>query len=71
MTMLSTIQNFCRRTNIPVPTTVYGSTDPQVLQLMAILEESGEMVGGTLLVWAALLVWRGNQPQSPSSRSHA
>src|SRR5206468_2988508 len=31
----------CRRTNVPVPTTVYGTTDPQVLQMMALLEEEG------------------------------
>lgn len=41
MTMLTTIQNFCRRTNITVPTTVYGSTDSQVLQAMSLLEEEG------------------------------
>jgi hypothetical protein len=41
MTMLTVIQNFCRRTNLPVPATVYGSTDSQVLQLMALLEEEG------------------------------
>ena len=41
MTMLSTIQHFCRRTNITVPSTVYGTTDSQVLQAMALLEEEG------------------------------
>lgn len=41
MTMLTTIQHFCRRTNLPVPATVYGTTDPQVQQLMALLEEEG------------------------------
>lgn len=41
MTMLTTIQAFCRRTNIPVPTTVYGTTDSQVQQAMALLEEEG------------------------------
>ena len=41
MTMLTVVQNFCRRTNIPVPTTVYGTTDTQVLQVMALLEEVG------------------------------
>lgn len=39
--MLSTVQSFCRRTNLPVPTTVYGTTDPQVQQIMALLEEIG------------------------------
>ncbi len=41
MSMLSTIQSHCRRTNLTVPATVYGSTDPQVLQMMALLEEEG------------------------------
>lgn len=41
MTMLTMVQHFCRRTNLSVPTTVYGSTDPQVLQIMALLEEEG------------------------------
>lgn len=41
MTMLTTIQNFCRRTNLTVPSTVYGTTDPQIRQILAILEEEG------------------------------
>lgn len=41
MSLLTTVQNFCRRTNLPVPTTVYGTTDPQVQQIMALLEEIG------------------------------
>ena len=41
MTMLSIIQQQCRRTNITVPATVAGSTDPQVLQMQALLEEEG------------------------------
>lgn len=41
MTVLSVIQNFCRRTNLPVPTTVNGTTDTQVAQVMALLEEEG------------------------------
>lgn len=41
MTMLTTIQRFCRRTNIPIPSTAYGSTDPQVLQAMSLLDEEG------------------------------
>lgn len=46
MTMLSTIQYFCRRQNLPVPSTVYGSTDTQVLQMLAILEEEGADLSG-------------------------
>lgn len=41
MTMLSTVQHFCRRTGLPVPAAVYGSGDDQVLQIMALLEEEG------------------------------
>lgn len=41
MSMLTCIQYFCRRTNLPVPSTVYGSTDTQVQQIMALLEEEG------------------------------
>lgn len=41
MTLLSLVQKFCRRTGIPSPATVYGSTDAQVLQVMNILEEEG------------------------------
>ena len=42
MTMLATIQRFCRRTGLPVPATVAGSTDSQVVQLQALLEEEGQ-----------------------------
>lgn len=41
MTMLTVVQQFCLRTGIPSPVTVIGSTDTQVLQVMAILEEEG------------------------------
>lgn len=41
MTMLTTIQYFCRRTNLTVPSTVVGTTDTQVRQVMALLEEIG------------------------------
>ena len=39
MNMLELVQRFCRRTNIPVPATVFGSTNAQVLQALSILEE--------------------------------
>lgn len=42
MSMLTLIQDFCRRTNIQVPGSVLGSTDSQVLQILALLEEEGE-----------------------------
>lgn len=41
MTMLSVIQYFCRRTNVPEPTTVAGTSDKQIKQVLAILEEGG------------------------------
>jgi hypothetical protein len=41
MTMLTAVQYFCRRTNLPVPTTVFGTTDPQVRQIYSLLEEEG------------------------------
>lgn len=42
MSLLTIVQYACGRFNIPVPTTVMGSvTDPQVLQLIRLLEEEG------------------------------
>jgi hypothetical protein len=41
MTLLEVVQQFCLRSGIPVPTTVTGSTDTQVLQIKALLEEEG------------------------------
>lgn len=41
MAMLQVVQYMCRRTNVPVPSTAYGTTDPQVLQMIALLEEEG------------------------------
>lgn len=46
MTMLSTIQHFCRRTNLTVPSTVLGTTNEQIAQIMAILEEEGADLSG-------------------------
>ena len=40
-TLLALVQRHCRRSNIPVPTTVAGSTDDQILQVLALLEEEG------------------------------
>lgn len=39
MNLLSLIIKFCRRTGIPIPATVFGSSDNQILQIMALLEE--------------------------------
>ncbi len=41
MTMLTLVQQFCKRTGVPSPSTVFGSTDTRVLQIMALLEEEG------------------------------
>lgn len=41
MSLLTLIQRFCRRTQLPSPTTVMGSTSDQVLQLRDLLEEEG------------------------------
>lgn len=41
MSLLTVIQYVCGRTNLPVPATVLGTTDTQVLQLLRLLEEEG------------------------------
>lgn len=41
MSMLTVVQSFCERQNLTVPSTVYGSTDKQVTQIKALLEEEG------------------------------
>lgn len=41
MNMLSLIQHFCSRTNLSVPQTVYGTSDKQARQILALLEEEG------------------------------
>lgn len=41
MTVLSVIRSFCERTQLPVPTSVLGTTDTQVAQVRALLEEEG------------------------------
>jgi len=46
MTLLAVVQKFCKRTNISSPTTVYGSTDPQIIQIMSLLEEEGNDLSG-------------------------
>lgn len=42
MSMLSIITTYCQRTGLPVPTFVAGSTDKQVVQILALLNEVGE-----------------------------
>lgn len=41
MSLLTCVQSFCERTSLNVPTTVMGSTDNQVTQIRALLEEIG------------------------------
>ncbi len=41
MTMLTVVQRFCTRTGLTSPATVYGTTDPQIRQVLALLEEEG------------------------------
>ena len=42
MSLLSTIQYVAGRTGITVPSSVLGTSDPQVLQLLRLLEEEGD-----------------------------
>lgn len=46
MSLLTTVQRFCRRTNITVPTTVIGTSDAQIAQIYALLEEEGDDLSG-------------------------
>lgn len=39
--LLTIVQRHCQRTNLPVPVTVYGTSDPLVQQAMGLLEEEG------------------------------
>lgn len=41
MSLLTVCQYFCGRTGVPVPSSVLGTTDPQVLQVLRLLEEEG------------------------------
>ena len=42
MNLLEVVQQFCLRSGIPKPATVVGSTDTQILQIQALLEEEGD-----------------------------
>ena len=46
MSLLTTIQRFCRRTNITVPTTVIDTSDAQIAQAYSLLEEEGNDLSG-------------------------
>lgn len=41
MSLLTVVQRFCERNDINSPTTVSGSTDGQIVQIKALLEEEG------------------------------
>lgn len=42
MSLLTIVQSFCERTQLPAPVTVMGNDDAQVIQVRALLEEEGE-----------------------------
>lgn len=46
MSLLTTVQRFCRRTNITVPTSVIGTADAQIAQIYSLLEEEGIDLSG-------------------------
>ncbi len=46
MSLLTIVQHACRRANIPVPSSVYGTSDEQVAQILSILEEEGNDLSG-------------------------
>lgn len=39
--LLTIVQRFCSRTNLPSPLSVMGSSDPQIRQIKSLLEEEG------------------------------
>ncbi len=41
MSVLTVIQYVCGRTNVPVPATVLGNTDTQIVQMLRLFEEEG------------------------------
>ena len=41
MSLLTIVQYVCGRVNVPVPSTVYGSVDTQIIQMLRLLEEEG------------------------------
>jgi hypothetical protein len=53
--LLDVVQRFCRKTNITVPSVVIGTSDPQVAQVYALLEEEGNELSGRGS-WQALTV---------------
>lgn len=54
MSLLTIVRSFCGRTNLSLPNTVMGSTDPQIVQIKGILEEEGNLLS-TRGVWENLV----------------
>lgn len=44
MSLLTIVKAVCERTQLPVPATVLGSTDQQVVQMRALLEDEGKLL---------------------------
>lgn len=55
MTLLSLVQYFCGRNALPVPASVYGTTDSGTLQILRLLEEEGNDLA-LRYNWTALTV---------------
>ncbi len=53
MSLLTIVQKVCRLVSLPVPTTVVGSTDAQVLQLWELANEEGYELSGAF-DWQAM-----------------
>lgn len=53
MSLLTIIQDLCKRQNVPIPATVFGSADPQVRQMQGLLEEEGDDLSGRVS-WQSL-----------------
>lgn len=54
MSLLTIVQGFCQRTNLPVPSTVMGNSNGLVVQMRALLEEEGQELSQRGL-WEALV----------------
>lgn len=52
LNLLQLVTRFCERTNLGAPATVYGSSDPLVVQIKALLEEAG-------IEMASRVAWEG------------
>jgi len=51
-TLLQIVQNFCQATGLPTPLTVSGSTDTQVIQILALMNEGLDNL--VVMPWAQL-----------------